>query len=237
MTDILAGVRPCNVSAKPVQHGAMVVGNSVMMERRIARAHQPDALSASIAGRSLGVTGDIQELYNRAAAAEQAIKMMGQPPKVSATVPNIEDSRLPFGGDSLGNVLARAGLTPDEVRDNSQRLRSMIPVLPELRRALLAASGSTRKAAYRGAVASVQAVLDELLTWEDAVMASAEQEPILRKYEAVKAAHAHELQQAKDALARLPVERVESYINAVSNAVTSDKLDKLTAATTKKAAK
>ncbi|MDX7830357.1 hypothetical protein [Aeromonas dhakensis] len=184
-----------------------------------------EAIAASVLGRQVQLDHDVQRLYDNLHKCEQDMNDLGPRPEVTEAVPNIIDPTAPFGGNrSLGNVLMDAGLDRVEVDAVSSRLRCLTSVLPDLRRGILAASGSTREAAFKGSLAVVDALRAELLSWERSVMASAKQEPFARQWESRK----HELGQAKlrarDALRRVSAERIESYKTAVESAATRAEL-------------
>lgn len=238
---LLADARPINSSAARPAADVFAVGNSTVTVPR-APAMTAEAIAASVLGRKVGLVHDVQELFDDLHQCEQDMNGLGPRPVVTDSVPSIIDPACPFGksngaGRSLGNVLRDAGLNPMEVDGVSARLRCMLPVLPDLRRGILAASGSTREAAFKGSLAVIDAIRAELVSWEKSVMASAKQEPFARQWDSRK----HGLEQAKlrarKALAHVSAERIESYKTAVESAATRAELVQLRGQLTKKAGK
>ncbi|MNR19103.1 hypothetical protein D3C85_1358700 [compost metagenome] len=163
---------------------------------------------------------------------------LGPRPIVTDSVPAIPDPTAPFGnGRSLGNVLREAGLDRLEVDAVAARLRPCIGILPDLRRGILAASGSTREAAFKGWLAVIDAIRAELLAWEKSVMASAKQEPFARQWDSKKHSLEAARARARTALAHVSAERIANYKTAVESAATRAELAILRGHMTKKAGK
>ncbi|MFM5880863.1 hypothetical protein ACET7V_15745 [Aeromonas sanarellii] len=236
MDSILDGIKPVNSSAAAPVSDVYAVGNSTVTVPR-APAMTAEAISASVLGRQVSLDHDVQRLYDDLHRCEQGMNDLGPRPVVTDSVPSIQDPTSPFGGRSLGNVLREAGLDRLEVDAVAARLRPCISILPDLRRGILAASGSTREAAFKGSLAVIDAIRAELLAWEKSVMASAKQEPFARQWDSRK----HNLEQAKlrarTALAHVSAERIANYKTAVESAATRAELAILRGHITKKAGK
>ncbi len=232
MDSILDGVKPVNSSSAAPVADVFQVGNSSVTVPR-APAMTADAISASVLGRRVGLDHDVQRLYDDLHQCEQDMNDLGPRPAVTDSVPSSIDPACPFGKDSngagrsLGNVLRDAGLNPMEVDGVSARLRCMLPVLPDLRRGILAASGSTREAAFKGSLAVIDAIRAELLAWEKSVMASAKQEPFARQWDSRKHGLEAAKARARAALAHVSAADIQNYKTAVESAATRAELVQL----------
>lgn len=224
MDSILDGVKPVNSSSAAAVADVFQVGNSSVTVPR-APAMTADAISASVLGRRVGLDHDVQRLYDALHQCEKDMNDLGPRPAVTDSVPGIIDPACPFsGGRSLGNVLRDAGLDRLEVDAVAARLRCMLPVLPDLRRGILAASGSTREAAFKGSLAVIDAIRAELLAWEKSVMASAKQEPFARQWDSRKHGLEAARARARAALAHVSAADIQNYKTAVESAATRAEL-------------
>lgn len=220
---LLADARPCNASSAAPVADVFQVGNSSVTVPR-APAMTADAISASVLGRRVCLDHDVQRLYDALHQCEKDMNDLGPRPVVTDSVPGIPDPTSPFGGRSLGNVLRDAGLDRLEVDAVAARLRPCISILPDLRRGILAASGSTREAAFKGSLAVIDAIRAELLAWEKSVMASARQEPFARQWDSRKHGLEAAKTRARAALAHVSAADIQNYKTAVESAATRAEL-------------
>lgn len=221
MSDILDGVKPVNISLPATQNQSEILTRY----SRTIPAMTPDAIAASVAGRKAGLVHDVQQLFDDLHKCEQEMNDLGPRPVATDSIPAITDPTSPFGNNrSLGNVLRDAGLSQMEVDAVAARLRPTISILPDLRHGLLAASGSTREAAFKGSLAVIDAIRAELKSWEKAVLASAKQEPFAREWDSKKQALESAKGRARAALALVSAERIENYKTAVDAAATREEM-------------
>lgn len=229
MTDILAGVRACNQPLPVTQnHGELLTTG---IGRGIAPAFTPDALAASVKGRGLlkaGMQGHhIQALFDDIHDIDEQIASFGPRPVVRASIPPLSDPGAPFDGKTIRGLLRDSGLTPSEAEACGSALDGLKPIRPNMRRAILSASGSTRVATFKATRIITQAILDELNKLEADVMASAPEEQAQREYDA----HSRQLvatkRQKKEALARFGADAISNYCLAVEGASTQAELQRL----------
>lgn len=204
---------------------------STLTHAPVAPALTAEALASSIEGRDVlkpGMPGyQVQQQYNAVADLEFEAQRLGPRPALTAAVPSLSDPASPFGGKSIGQLLRDSGMAPVHVQSESARLRHMSAVLPSLRQGLMAASGASRKAAYEGALIAARAVVAELEGWGPAVLESAEQEPAVRQYDAMKRGIAQRITQGKRALALLSADTITAYQVSVTSANQAKELEQL----------
>lgn len=216
-----------------VQHGSIPItqNNSVLTHAPLPPALQADAIAASVAGRGVLTPGmpcyQVQALYDQLAGTEFEIQKLGPRPTMSASIPNLSDARSPFGGKSVSDLLRASDMPSMHIQSEATRLRHMNAVLPELRRGLMAASGESRASAYKAALITAKAIVSELEAWGPDVLASAEQEPFARAHDSQKRQLDAQLRNGKAALARLSVDQVDSFKNAVTSATQAKELEQL----------
>lgn len=230
MTDhssLLAQARPCNI---PVTQN-----NSEMLRtgvgRGVAPAFTPDALAASVKGRGLikeGMHGHhIQALFDGIASIDKQVESFGSRPVIRSSIPAMTDPNSPFGGKTIRGLLRDSGFTPQEAEGCGSALDSLKGVLPNMRRAILSASGSTRVATFKATRIITQAILDELNKLEADVMASAPEEQAQREYDSTVSGLTARRNQMKDALARFGTDAIDNYVLAVESAGTADRIHQL----------
>ncbi|MFM5267860.1 hypothetical protein ACET9V_16855 [Aeromonas caviae] len=229
MTDILDGVRPVNMTLPVTQNNSTMLTAGV--GRGIAPAFAPDALIASVKGRGLikaGMPGyHIQTLFDEIHDIDERIASFGARPVIRASIPPLSDPTAPFDGKTIRGLLRDSGLTQSEAEACGSALNGLKGILPNMRSAILSASGSTRVATFKATRIVTQAILDELNKLEADVMASAPEEQAQREYDAHTRQLAATRKQKKDALARFGADAVGNYCLAVENAGTHAELQRL----------
>ncbi|MFQ2621296.1 MULTISPECIES: hypothetical protein [Aeromonas] len=231
MTDILDGVRPVNMTLPVTQNNSTMLTAGV--GRGIAPAFTADAIAASVKGRGLikaGMPGyHIQALFDEIHDIDERIASFGARPVIRASIPPLSDPTAPFGGKTIRGLLRDSGLTQSEAEACGSALDGLKGILPNMRRAILSASGSTRVATFKATRIITQAILDELNKLEADVMASAPEEQAQREYDS----HSRQLiatkRQKKEALARFGADAIGNYCIAVEGAATAARMQNLEA--------
>ncbi|MGY3856600.1 hypothetical protein [Aeromonas intestinalis] len=230
--ELPADILPVNGNFNGNWHGVMPTQNgSTLTHAPVPPALQADAIASSVEGRGIikpGMPGyQVQELYDQLAGTELELAKLGKRPVATASIPNMSDSRAPFGGKSVSDLLRASDIPAVHIQSEAARLRHMSAVLPEIRRGLMAASGESRASAYRAALVTAKAIVSELEAWGPDVLKSAEQEPGARAYDSIKRNLEARLRSGKAALARLSAESVGNFVNAVTSARQEKELTEL----------
>lgn len=231
MTDILDGIRPVNMTLPVTQNNSEMIRTGI--GRGVAPAFSADALTSSVKGRGLireGMHGHhVQALYDGIADIDAQIEALGSRPVIRSAIPALPDPSAPFAGNTIRGLLREKGLSQHEAEACGSALDSLKGILPNMRSAILSASGSTRVATFNATRIITQAILDELNKLEADVMASAPEEQAQREYDARVRGLTSAKQQKKDALARFGADAISNYCLAVDNATTAARIQQLEA--------
>lgn len=214
-SDILQGIRPVNIPATQNQSELLRTG----VGRDTTPAHQPVALDAAVRGRGVireGMHGyEVQALYDELHAIDAQLANIGPKPTVRASIPPMNDPTSPFGGRTLRGLLRDHGMQAREVEHCASALGSVTAILPAMRKAIYAASGSSRVAVYNATRIAIKEILAELDKFEHDITASAKEQTLAAAYDVDTRQLIASRSQIESKLRAVPAHAIENYCLAV----------------------